>query len=297
MLLANELVADWLSERRSLAICRVQGVRDEEKLARLGAVAESLGVRVDQEALREPQGLARWHAAIAHHPRRSVLEMLLLRSLKQAAYDIVNAGHFGLASDAYLHFTSPIRRYPDLVVHRLVKHLLRGGKPATAPAEVETMRAAATAASERERAAIAVEREVVDLYRALSMQQRVGEVFDGTISALVGSGAFVTLDQPFVDVLVRFDSMGPDHYEFAQDEISVVGLRSGDRITLGDRVRVRVDDVSVLRRAVYGARLPHEPKRRGKGRNRGGQRRPQQGLHDRGESVRPRTGRRRRSVP
>ena len=123
------------------------------------------------------------------------------------------------------------------------------------------MRAAATAASERERATIAVEREVVDLYRALSMRHRVGEIFDGTVSALVGSGAFVTLDHPFVDVLVRFDSMGPDHYELAQDEISVVGLRSGDRITLGDRVRIEIDDVSVLRRAVYGTRLPPEPKR------------------------------------
>jgi hypothetical protein len=204
--------------------------------------------------------------------------------------------------------------------------LLRGGKPVTAPADVEAMRAAATAASERERAAIAVEREVVDLYRALCMQHQVGEIFDGTISAVVGSGAFVTLDQPFVDLLVRFDSMGPDHYEFSQDEISVVGLRSGDRITLGDRIRVRVDDVSVLRRAVYGTRLPPELKRKGRGhgkarhdmpsgsrsqRGRGGtdsirkqtrgnpsstreaERRPP--LHDRPDSMRTRAARRRRS--
>jgi ribonuclease R len=255
MLLANELVAQWLSERRSLAIYRVHGAPDEEKLVRLGQAAEQLGVPFQIEQLREPLGLARWHAKIEEHPRRSVLEMLLLRSLKQAAYDIVNIGHFGLASDAYLHFTSPIRRYPDLVVHRLVKNLLRGGKPATSPSDVEKMRSAATAASDRERATVAVEREVVDLYRALTMQDRVEEAYDATVSAIVSGGMFVTLEHPFVDVLVRFESMGPDRYEATQDELGIVGLRSGERILLGERVRVVIEDVAVLRRMVYGRRV------------------------------------------
>ncbi|MBN1609807.1 MAG: VacB/RNase II family 3'-5' exoribonuclease [Polyangiaceae bacterium] len=256
MLLANELVAQWLSERRSLAIYRVHGAPDEEKLERLSQAAEQLGVPFQVEQLRQPLGLARWHAKLKEHPRRSVLEMLLLRSLKQAVYDIVNIGHFGLASDAYLHFTSPIRRYPDLVVHRLVKNLLRGGKPATSPPDVEKMRSAATAASDRERATVAVEREVVDLYRALAMQDHVGEAYDGTVSAIVSGGMFVTLDHPFVDVFVRFESMGPDRYEATQDELGVVGLRSGEHILLGERVRVEIEDVAALRRMVYGRRVP-----------------------------------------
>jgi ribonuclease R len=270
MLLANELVAQWLSERRSLAIYRVHGAPDQEKLVRLGQAAEQLGVPFQIEQLREPLGLSRWHAKIEEHARRSVLEMLLLRSLKQAVYDIVNIGHFGLASDAYLHFTSPIRRYPDLVVHRLVKNLLRGGKPATSPSDVDKMRSAATAASDRERATVAVEREVVDLYRALAMQDHVDEAYDGTVSAIVSGGMFVTLDHPFVDVFVRFESMGPDRYEPTQDELGVVGVKSGEHILLGERVRVAIEDVAVLRHMVYGRRLPPDEVVRKLGRGRAG---------------------------
>ena len=258
MLLANELVAQWLSKRRCPAIYRVHGKPDEEKLDRLAEVAQVLGVQVEVDDLTEPRGVSRWLKRIQDHPRRTVLEMLLLRSLKQAVYDIVNIGHFGLASDAYLHFTSPIRRYPDLIVHRQVKHLLRGGKPDTRTAAVEDLRNAGTAASVRERAAMEVEREVVDLYRALFMRDRIGDMLEGTVSAIVGSGIYVTLDEPFVDVLVRYDAMGPDYYEPTEDELSVVGLRSRDVVELGDRIVVEIVDVAVLRRSVYARRVPPE---------------------------------------
>jgi ribonuclease R len=210
------------------------------------------------DQMLEPRGLGRWLRRLEGHPKRAVLEMLLLRSLKQAVYDIVNVGHFGLASESYLHFTSPIRRYPDLEVHRAVKHLLRGGKPDVTPAAVEALRAKATQSSQRERAAMEVEREVVDLYRTLFMRDRIGQVFEGTVTALVGSGLYITLDHPFVDVLLRFEAMGPDHYEATEDELGVVGLRSGDSIGLGDRVVITIDDVAVLRRTVYARRVPPE---------------------------------------
>ncbi len=256
MLLANELVAQWLSKRRAPTVYRVHGKPDEAKLERLGEVAQTLGVEVDLDALAEPRGVSKFLNRIAEHPKKQVLEMLLLRSLKQAVYDIVNIGHFGLASDAYLHFTSPIRRYPDVEVHRAVKHILRGGKPDTSAAAIETLRTAATAASMRERAAMNVEREVVDLYRTLYMRDRIGDVIDGSVTAIVGSGLFVTLDEPFVDVLVRYESLGPDRYETSEDELSVVGLRSGDTVSLGDRVVVEIEDVAVLRRTVYARRVP-----------------------------------------
>ena len=258
MLLANELVARFLGERKSPGVYRVHGLPDEEKLERLGNAAETLQVAVDIDLLREPGGIPRFLARIQKHPKKTVLEMLLLRSLKQATYDTTNIGHFGLASPAYVHFTSPIRRYPDVLVHRQVKHLLRGGKPKNSPAAIEELRESARHSSERERAAMEIEREVVDLYRALMMRDRVGDVAEGSVTALVGSGAFVTLDEPFVDVLVRFEAMGPDRYEIADNELSVVGARSGDTIGLGERMLVTIDDVAVLRRTVYAARVVPE---------------------------------------
>jgi ribonuclease R len=258
MLLANETVARFLLQKKSPAVYRVHGKPDEQKLERLGLVARKLGVEIDLETLSDPLGVSRWLTKIQKHPRKNVLEMLLLRSLKQAVYDTNNVGHFGLASEAYVHFTSPIRRYPDVEVHRAVKHLLRGGKPDTSPAALEALGVAATRASTRERAAMDVEREVVDLYRTLLMRDRLGETHEGTVTALVGSGVYVSLDAPFVDVLVRFEGLGPDRYEASEDEISVVGARSGDTVSLGDRMLVTIEDVAVLRRTVYARRVVPE---------------------------------------
>jgi len=255
MLLANELVAQWLGDKKSPAIYRIHGKPDPQKLARLGLVAEKLGVEFDAEEMKEPLGVSKFLQRISTHARKQVLEMLLLRSLKQAAYDVENVGHFGLASTNYLHFTSPIRRYPDVQVHRAVKHLLRGGKPIASEAGLEELAQSATSASVRERAAMDVEREVVDLYRCLLMRDHIGETCEGVVTALVGSGAYVTLDAPFVDVLVKHESMGPDHYEIADDELSVVGTRSGDTIALGDRIAVVIEDVAILRRQVLARRV------------------------------------------
>jgi ribonuclease R len=258
MLLANEAVALWLGARKVPTVYRVHGQPDETKLERLGEVAERLGVEFDPEAMREPLGVSRFLARIQKHERKQVLEMLLLRSLKQAAYDTNNIGHFGLASKNYVHFTSPIRRYPDVQVHRAVKKILRGEKPDTSPAAREELQLSATLSSARERAVMDIEREVVDLYRCLLMREHVGETFEGTVSALVGSGAFISLDAPFVDVLVRYEAMGPDQYNLSDDELSVVGARSGDTISLGDRVLVTIEDVAILRRQTYGRRVPPE---------------------------------------
>jgi len=254
MLLANEAVALWLG--KAPAVYRIHGQPDEAKLQRLGEVAGRLGVEFDPEAMKEPLGVARFLARAQKHEKKQVLEMLLLRSLKQAAYDTTNIGHFGLASKNYVHFTSPIRRYPDVQVHRAVKAILRGQKPDTSPAAREALQLSATLSSARERAVMDIEREVVDLYRCLLMREHIGETFEGTVSALVGSGAFVSLDSPFVDVLVRYEAMGPDHYSLSDDELSVVGSRSGDTISLGDRLEVTIEDVAILRRQTYARRIP-----------------------------------------
>ena len=254
MLLANEAVALWLG--KAPAVYRIHGQPDEAKLDRLGEVAGRLGVEFDPEAMKEPLGVSRFLARAQKHEKKQVLEMLLLRSLKQAAYDTTNIGHFGLASKNYVHFTSPIRRYPDVQVHRAVKAILRGQKPDTSGPAREALQLSATLSSARERAVMDIEREVVDLYRCLLMREHIGETFEGTVSALVGSGAFISLDSPFVDVLVRYEAMGPDHYSLSEDELSVVGSRSGDTISLGDRLEVTIEDVAILRRQTYGRRIP-----------------------------------------
>jgi ribonuclease R len=258
MLLANEAVALWLGKHKAPTVYRIHGQPDEAKLARLGEVAARLGVEFDPEEMKEPLGVARFLARAQKHERKQVLEMLLLRSLKQAAYDTTNIGHFGLASKNYVHFTSPIRRYPDVQVHRAVKAILRGNKPDSSTAAREQLQLSATLSSARERAVMDIEREVVDLYRCLLMRERIGETFEGTVSALVGTGAFVSLDSPFCDVLVRYEAMGPDHYNLSDDELSAVGARSGDTISLGDRVLVTIEDVAILRRQTYGRRVPPE---------------------------------------
>lgn len=257
MLLANEVVARWLAGRKSPAVYRVHGKPDEEKLARLGAAAEILNAPFDFEELLEPKGVGRWLKRIAKHPKARVLENLLLRALPQAAYDIVNIGHFGLASDAYVHFTSPIRRYPDLVVHRQVKALLRGVKPDTSPESLEALRLAATTASQRERAAMSVEREVVDLYRALYMRDHLGEMYESVVTAIVGGGLYANVEEPFIDVLMRFESLGREPFEVSDDELAVVGRRSGSRINLGDTLTIVIEDVSLLRRTIYGHRIAY----------------------------------------
>src|SRR6185436_17975172 len=128
-------------------------------------------------------------------------------------------------------------------------------------------------ASERERKAMEVEREVVDLYRALFMRSRIGDTFPGTVTGLVGTGVFVNIDDPFVDVLVRMESLGPDEYQIDDEGLRVIGARSGDRIAIGDPMLVQIEDVAILRRTVYGRRLvaagehvEERPRRRGLGR-------------------------------
>jgi ribonuclease R len=136
-----------------------------------------------------------------------------------------------------------------------VKAILRGQKPDTSNEAVEALRASATDSSVRERAAMEVEREVVDLYRALFMRERVGESFEGRVSAVTSGGLYITLDDPFVDVLVRYEALGPDRYEVSENELSAVGQRSGDTVSLGDRVEVEIEDVAILRRTVYARRM------------------------------------------
>ncbi len=268
MLLANETVAVWFQQREVPTIYRVHAPPDEQKLERFAAMCEELGLDYDVEDTRDPKKLGDLLKSFSDHPLAPVLNSLLLRSMKQATYDVANVGHFGLASKAYLHFTSPIRRYPDLVVHRQVHAALaHPSHPPKGDGVREKLAEAAFASSIAERRAMEVERAVVDLYRTFMMKDRVGERFEGTATAVVGSGVFVQLDAPFVDVLVRLEDLGADRYEVDDDGLRIVASRSGDVVALGDRMTVEVTDAAILRRTVYAKRVGSEGS---KGRERDG---------------------------
>jgi ribonuclease R len=255
MLLANEMVARWCQERDVPTIYRVHAPPDEQKLARFAAMCDTLGIEFDVEDTRDPKKLGDLLKSFSDHPLAPVLNSLLLRSMKQATYDPTNVGHFGLASKAYLHFTSPIRRYPDLNVHRIVHEVLSGKTPRRDGEAREKLADAALASSIAERRAMEVERAVVDLYRTFMMKDHLGERFEGTVTAVVGSGVFVQLDAPFVDVLVRLEDLGQDRYEVDDDALRVVAKRSGDVVALGDRLVVEIVDAAILRRTVYARRV------------------------------------------
>lgn len=258
MLLANELVARWLDEKGAPAIYRVHGKPDEEKLERLALIIKDLNLKISVEDLSDPLGASKFLRRIQNHERKPVLEMLLLRSLQQAVYDTNNIGHFGLASERYVHFTSPIRRYPDLRVHRQIKHILRGGKIDKSDEAKDDLSAAASESSKRERAAMEVEREVLNLYRAVYMKGHIGDEMTGRISGMSGSGLYVTIEDPCVDVMIPFDDLGPDEYETDELELGVIGTRSGERLMMGDSITVIITDAAVLRRTVYAKRLVNE---------------------------------------
>ncbi len=256
MLMANEAVASHMLERKLGAIYRVHAAPDAEKVERFAAAMDALGVAFDPDDAADPKALSKFLRTVEGHPKKSIIHNLLLRAMQQASYDVVNIGHYGLASPAYLHFTSPIRRYPDLVVHRLLRDAMRQDRRAlAADGDEERLRAAAQLASQKERNAMEVEREVADLYRALYMKQHIGERFEASVSAVTPGGVWVQIADPFVAVLVSLDALGRETYEADDNGLSAVGSRSGDRVSLGDSMTVVIEDVSIVRRAVYGRRV------------------------------------------
>jgi len=252
MLLANEVVAQDLTERGVPTIYRVHPAPDPERIETFCALAKALGFDIAADVAEHPVKLARFLTSIHGTPHATALGYLLLRSMQQATYDTENVGHFGLAAEHYLHFTSPIRRYPDLAVHRVVRAVARGERVESWGLS-QRLKLQAGQSSQRERRAMSIEREVVDLYGAYLMRDQVGETFDATISGLSDHGFYATLDAPFVDVLCRVTTLPPDRYELDAHGVRLRGLHRGRSYALGDRVRLRIEDVSIAQRKVLAA--------------------------------------------
>jgi len=275
MLAANLAAARRLLRRRQPALYRVHEGPTEEKLTGLreflGEVGLQLGGGDDPQAKDYAQLLERAKG----RPDAHLIQTVMLRSLAQAVYTAENLGHFGLAFDAYTHFTSPIRRYPDLVVHRALKHLIAGGKPAEFEYGHGQLQPLGEHCSATERRADEVTREVVDWLKCEYMMGREGERFEGVISGVTSFGLFVQLDGIYVDGLLHITSLQRDYFHFDPVHHRLTGERTGMTYRLGDPIRVRLASVNLDERKIDFV-LPEEvgvePRRaRGPGRrSRGG---------------------------
>jgi len=235
MLAANVCAGKLLVERAHPVLYRVHDVPAAEKVAALRDFLGEIGLQLGGGEQPKPKDYARLLEAIRGREDAQLLQTLVLRSLKQAVYSPDNTGHFGLAFDAYVHFTSPIRRYPDLLTHRAIKACLAGAR-----VEGEDWEALGRHCSEAERRADEASRDVESWLKCDYMKDQVGGEFSGAVTGVVPFGLFVTLDDYYVDGLVHISELGRDYFQFDPARHQLLGERSGTRYRLADRMRVKL---------------------------------------------------------
>ena len=245
MLAANVCAGDFLTSRGHPALYRVHDVPAPEKVHALRDFLAELGLHLPGGEAPKPKDYSQLLAKIRQRPDFALLQTILLRSMKQAVYTPENLGHFGLAFDAYVHFTSPIRRYPDLLVHRAIKAVLANQKY-TGIDWAELGRHC----SETERRADDASRDVESWLKCFYMQDHVGESFDGTITGVTAFGLFVMLDNYYVDGLVHISELGRDYYRYEPNRHLLLGERTGTRFRLADRIKVKLVRVDLETRKI-----------------------------------------------
>ena len=236
MLAANVCAAEFLLKHQHPALFRNHAGPTPEKLATLREQLGLLGLSLGGGEQPTPLDYAALFAQTADRPDRELIQVMLLRSMQQAMYEPENSGHFGLAYPAYTHFTSPIRRYPDLLVHRSIKAVLSGSRYNPA----ENWSALGIHSSQCERRADEASRDVENWLKTYYMQDKVGEIFSGTVSGMAGFGLFVTLDDIHIEGLVHISELGEDYFNYRAETMSIEGERSGLRFSMGDKVVVQV---------------------------------------------------------
>ena len=250
MLMANETVAEEYYWRELPFLYRTHEVPDEEKIRKLSTFINNFGYHIHIRNEVRPKEIQKLLARVDGTPEEALISRLALRSMKRAGYTTENTGHFGLAAKYYTHFTSPIRRYPDLQIHRIIKENLRGRLNDDRISHYEEiLPKVASQCSERERRAEEAERDVVRMKKAEYMRSHIGEEYEGVISGVTKWGVYVELENT-VEGLVHVADMRDDHYEFTEQTYELTGEHSGKSYTLGQTVRVRVTDADKLQRTV-----------------------------------------------
>lgn len=245
MLAANVAAARHFERKKMPALYRIHETPKKEKLADLREFLAELGLNLPGGEKPTAQDYATVLSTVQGRADAHLIQTVLLRSMQQAMYSSDNVGHFGLAYDAYTHFTSPIRRYPDLIVHRIIKHMLAGGTAADLEYSKPGLQQIADVCSGTERRADEATRDAESWLKCEYMRDKLGEELDGTITSVQGFGLFVELDQIYVDGLVHITALDNDYYHFDPVGHRLTGQRTGQVYRLGDRLRVRVAAVNL----------------------------------------------------
>lgn len=251
MLIANETVATFLRNTGNPSVYRIHEIPGEEKLGNLQTVCTYLGypVSFDADSIK-PKDIQKVLQKVAGTDIEKIAQIMTLRSMQQAKYSTENVGHFGLASECYTHFTSPIRRYPDLMIHRLLKKTLQWGEDySDRDTKAEYLARAAEHSSIQEQVAVEAERETDDLKKTEYMLPFLGQVFKGTVNSITSFGMFVELENG-IDGLVHINMMDDDFYIYDEKHFLLVGRRTGKTYHLGQEVTVTLAKVDVERKQI-----------------------------------------------
>lgn len=250
MIAANVEAAKFLKKHRIPGLYRVHPKPDPDRFNDLRLYLVSLGLKVPHPDHVEPRHFTELIQQVKDRPDSAAITMAMLRSLTHAEYSPKNVGHFGLALESYAHFTSPIRRYPDLLVHRAIRHIVRGGKPGAydySPKEMERLGAITSAHEKRAEEAT---RDVEAWLKCQYMEGHLGDEFDGVITGVTNFGVFVQITELMTDGLVHVTSLANDYYKFDAGSQRLVGERSGHTYSLGEEMRVRVHKVDMDSRKI-----------------------------------------------
>ncbi|MBZ0091153.1 MAG: RNB domain-containing ribonuclease, partial [Sulfuricellaceae bacterium] len=240
MLAANVCASDFLKQKAHPTLYRIHEGPTPEKLQNLHAFLKEFGLSLGGGDDPHAKDYATLLSQIKDRPDAQLLQTVMLRSLRQAVYSPDNVGHFGLAYETYTHFTSPIRRYPDLLVHRAIKAVLQNDYYRPGSWADLGLHCSMT-----ERRADEATRDVESWLKCFYMQDKVGESFSGTISGVTSFGVFVALDDVYVEGLVHVTELGNDYFHFEPAKHQMLGERSGTRYRIGDRLFVKVARVDL----------------------------------------------------
>lgn len=271
MILANVAAAKFVERSKIPSLYRVHDKPDEDRLNNLRTTLNELGLTLEGGLKPNPRDIARLMTQVASRPDHDMLQTMILRSMKQAVYDPENRGHFGLALESYAHFTSPIRRYPDLLLHRTIKWILdnqahRESKTGGCCYNMNDMLYFGEHCSMTERRADEAVRDVVDWLKCDFMQDHVGEIYDGVISSVTNFGFFVRLDDLFIDGLVHVSSLENDYYIYDVTRNRLIGENTRFSYRLGDKVKIKVEAVNPEERKIDFSLVDsnNKPRRQGK---------------------------------